>query len=112
MKVSKETIAKELEKLKKEIEFTSKYADETTKRELKVPIERIELIKEMVELWGKSDNRKKGIAKATEARSKATKKKIENAINIIRMEGEEITPYKVAKVAGVHFNTAKKWLEA
>lgn len=48
--------------------------------------------------------------KATEARSKKVKEKINNAINILRMENKEITPYQVAKVSGVSFVTVKKYL--
>ena len=40
-----------------------------------------------------------------------TKEKIQNAVNILRMQGEEITPYKVAKTAGISYNTARKYLE-
>lgn len=49
--------------------------------------------------------------KATEIRKKRTQEKIQNAINLLKMEGKEITPYAVAKVAGVSFNTAKKYLQ-
>ena len=40
-----------------------------------------------------------------------TKEKIQNAINLLKLEGKEITPYRVAKEAGVSYNTAKKYLE-
>ena len=49
---------------------------------------------------------------ATEARIKRTKEKIVNAINILRMENKEITPYQVAKEAEVSYNTAKKYLKS
>jgi len=54
---------------------------------------------------------KKGSAaeKATEARMKKTKEKVINAINILRMENKEITPYQIAKVSGVSYNSAKKY---
>ena len=40
-----------------------------------------------------------------------TREKIENAINLLKLEGKEITPYRVAKEAGVSYNTARKYLE-
>ena len=39
-----------------------------------------------------------------------TKEKIHNAINLLKLEGKEITAYRVAKEAGVSYNTAKKYL--
>lgn len=39
-----------------------------------------------------------------------TKEKIQNAVNLLKMEGKDITPYRVAKVAGVSYNTARKYL--
>lgn len=46
---------------------------------------------------------------ATKAREKKAKEKIENAINILRMEDKKITVYSVAKMAEVSYNTAKKY---
>jgi len=40
-----------------------------------------------------------------------TKEKIQNAINLLKLEGKEITAYRVAKEAGVSYNTARKYLE-
>jgi len=51
-----------------------------------------------------------GAKKAREALQAKTKEKIQNAINLLKMEGKEITPYRVAKEAGVSYNTAKKYL--
>lgn len=48
--------------------------------------------------------------KATQARTEKAKRKIENAVNLLRLEGREITPYIVAKKAHVSFVTAKKYL--
>jgi len=49
--------------------------------------------------------------RATAVRQKRTKEKIQNAINLLKLEGKEITAYAVAKVAGVSYNTAKKYLQ-
>ncbi len=40
-----------------------------------------------------------------------TKEKIQNAINLLKLEGKEITAYRVAKTAGVSYNTARKYLQ-
>ena len=48
--------------------------------------------------------------KATEARSKKAKEKIQNAINILRMENKSITHYSIAQMSGVSFNTVKKYI--
>lgn len=58
-------------------------------------------------------SKKKQLAahKATLARQNAVKRKIADAINILRLEQQEITPYRVAKTAGVSYNTAKKYLK-
>lgn len=49
-------------------------------------------------------------SKATEARTKAAKEKIQNAINILRMENKKITHYSIAQTSGVSFTTVKKYL--
>lgn len=59
---------------------------------------------------GKSDGRQEGIEKARTARTKKTKEKIQNAINLLRIEGKEVTAHRVAKVAGISFVTARKYL--
>jgi len=55
---------------------------------------------------------KKSIAadNATEARTAKAKKKIENAMNILRMENKKLTHYAIAKMAGVSFVTVKKYI--
>jgi Fic family protein len=40
-----------------------------------------------------------------------TKEKIQNAINLLRLQGKPINPYQVAKLSGVAYNTARKYLE-
>jgi hypothetical protein len=40
-----------------------------------------------------------------------SKKKVNNAINLLRLECREITAYNVAQTAGISYNTAKKYLQ-
>lgn len=49
--------------------------------------------------------------KATESRTKAAKEKVQNAINILRLENKKITHYSISQVAGVSFTTVKKYLD-
>lgn len=48
--------------------------------------------------------------KATALRTARAKEKIQNAINILRMENKKITHYSIAKISGVSFNTVKKYI--
>jgi len=56
-----------------------------------------------------SNKKIKAIDKARNERTKIVKKKIETAINQLRMYQKKITVYSVAKEAGISFNTAKKY---
>ena len=56
-----------------------------------------------------SPNKKKAMKRATNARTQKAKEKIENAINILRMENRPITIYSVSKESGVSYNTASKY---
>jgi len=49
--------------------------------------------------------------KASQIKADKTKQKVINAINLLKSQKEKITPYKVSKVAGVSYNTAKKYLK-
>jgi len=52
--------------------------------------------------------------KANEAKIKATRAKLQNGLNLWRLEGEQdkkLTAYKLGQLAGVSQNTAKKFLE-
>lgn len=55
---------------------------------------------------------KKSVAslRATEARTKKAKEKIQNAINILRMENKAFTHYSIAQCSRVSFNTVKKYI--
>jgi len=48
-------------------------------------------------------------AEAAEAKSKIALEKIQNAVNLLKLEGKRVTPYLVAKTAGISYNTAKKY---
>ena len=56
-----------------------------------------------------SSKKVKAAAKATEARTSKAKRKIENALNMMRLEGKPVSVYLVAKEAGVSYNTANKY---
>ena len=58
-----------------------------------------------------SPKKKRAMIGATNARIQKAKAKIENAINILRMENKSITIYSVSKEAGVSYNTAVKYSE-
>ena len=57
-----------------------------------------------------SVNKSLSAKKATEARTAKAKEKIQNAINILRMENKKITHYSIAKVAEVSYLTVKKYI--
>jgi len=51
----------------------------------------------------------KAVAKATDSRVNRAKRKIENAINLMRLENRPLSVYLVSKEAGVSYNTANKY---
>ena len=59
----------------------------------------------------RSTNKQRAAKRASEARSDMARKKIEAAINILRLEGRAMTVYSVSKEAGVAFQTAQKYEE-
>ena len=60
----------------------------------------------------KTSKRQNAAYWATEVRTKRVKEKIQNAINLLNLENKAITPYQVAKTAGISYNTAKRHLKA
>jgi Fic family protein len=56
-------------------------------------------------------NKRKNAKKATVAKVNKTKEKIQNAINLLKLQGEEINPYRIAKIAKISYNTARKYLK-
>jgi len=56
-----------------------------------------------------SSKKIKAVAKATNTRVNRAKRKIENALNLMRLENRPISVYLVSKEAGVSYNTANKY---
>lgn len=52
--------------------------------------------------------KRSSIQEATKSRERTAKNKILNAINILRLQGKDITPYAVTKESGCSYNTVKK----
>ena len=58
---------------------------------------------------GSSEAQKKAAAKATATREQKAKEKIQNAINLLRMENKNLSNYAIAKTSGCSINTVKKY---
>jgi len=56
-----------------------------------------------------TSNKRNATKKATSIRMDRTKDKIINAVNLMNLENEKITPYSVSKKANVSYNTVKKY---
>ncbi len=60
----------------------------------------------------KHSNKKiSAIQKATLSRSNSVKNKINNAINILRLENKQFTHYSISKTSKVAFQTVKKYID-
>ena len=81
--------------------------DETIPKDLKKALE-------IIERYGAklppSKRKVESAKRASEIKANKAKEKVINAVNLLRLQGEEITAYKVAKTAGISYNTAKKYL--
>ncbi len=51
------------------------------------------------------------IQEATKKREMVAKEKIQNAINLLRIESRNITAYAIAKQSGCSYNTVKKYFK-
>jgi cell division septum initiation protein DivIVA len=118
-KMTKKEIIETLKKHKQRIidwsnRMIDQYGEDAISDEIQAMNEKeiAELNKLIAELEqsGKTEKRKSAAANATAERERRVKEKIQNAINMLRMEQKEITPYQVAKMAGVHYSTARKYL--
>ena len=56
-----------------------------------------------------NSNKTNATKKASDARIKATKNKIQNALDLLRFEGKIATVANVATTAGIGYNTSKKY---
>ena len=82
--------------------------DDNTPADLKKAIEIIE----QYGLRAKStDKQKKSAELATKVRSENARAKIENAINLLRIENKDINCNSVAVVSGCSINTVRKYKE-
>jgi len=70
---------------------------------------------EILDKYGKkippSEKKVESAKRASRIKADRTKEKVINAVNLLRLQQEEITPYKVAKTAKISYNTAKKYLQ-
>ena len=48
--------------------------------------------------------------KALKVKVSKTKEKVQNAINLLRLQSKPINAYQVAKLSGVSYNTVRKYL--
>ncbi len=76
-------------------------------------IKDVEIINAINTLLTKSKviNRLKDPEKARAVKTTKTKEKIQNAINLLRLQGKPINAYQIAKLSGVSYNTARKYLK-
>ena len=76
-------------------------------------IKDVEIINAINTLLTKSKviNKLKDPKKARAVKITKTKEKIENAINLLRLQGKPINPYQVSKLSGVSYNTARKYFK-
>lgn len=56
-----------------------------------------------------SQKKRDATKNATKARTETSRIKIENTINLARLENKKLTIYSLAKLSGVSYNTAKKY---
>ena len=47
--------------------------------------------------------------KAAKAKQQTAQAKVKATIDLLKQQGEEINPYKVAKIAKISYNTARKY---
>ena len=77
-------------------------------------IKDIEVINALNTLINKSEmlpDKRQNPEKARKAKTSKVKEKIENAINLLRLQGKPINAYQVSKLSGVAYNTARKYLK-
>jgi response regulator of citrate/malate metabolism len=70
----------------------------------------LEIIKKYGAKVPPSEKKIKSAKAAAAVKAKTAQEKAINAINSLKQAGKEITAYKVAKQAGISYNTAKKYI--
>ena len=58
-----------------------------------------------------SKTKQESAKKALKIKVTKTKEKIQNAINLLRLQGKPINAYQVSKLSGVAYNTARKYVK-
>jgi len=58
-----------------------------------------------------SEKKKDSAKNALKVKVTKTKEKVQNAINLLRLQGKPINAYQVAKLSGVAYNTARKYIK-
>ena len=77
-------------------------------------IKDIEVINALNTLINKSEmlpDKRQNPEKARKAKTSKVKDKIQNAINLLRLQGKPINAYQVSKLSGIAYNTARKYLK-
>jgi len=77
-------------------------------------IKDIEVINAINTLINKSKmlkDKRQNPKEARKAKTSKVKEKIQNAINLLRLQGKPINAYQVAKLSGVAYNTARKYIK-
>jgi len=77
-------------------------------------IKDIEVINALNTLINKSKmlpDKRQNPKKARAVKTTKTKEKIQNAINLLRLQGKPINAYQVSKMSGVAYNTARKYIK-
>jgi len=93
----------ELETLKNIIKGDG-HINQTALQSLNEKISEVKIIK-------RSEAKIQAAIKATDIKIQQTKDKIENGINIQRLENKKFTHYSIAKSSGVSINTVKKYID-
>ena len=57
-----------------------------------------------------SQKKQETAQKALKVKVSKTKEKVQNAINLLRLQAKPINAYQVAKLSGVSYNTVRKYL--
>jgi len=120
--ITKKEIIEELERIAEAFRKIAEDAGNTDMRpelrlelmsgDIKAHAQRLLFLRDRIDYAGKTTKRTKAAHNATRTREKRAREKVQNAINLLKMEGKEVTAYAVAKTAGISYNTARKYLNS